>query len=140
MKEKIYTKFDESKEWNPELHYGSTWNMMRNFFKNCYPFKDDFSPTEIKDFYNNIRNGLFHEARVKGDWRIQLSKNHEEEGEIVNDKKGYLRPINYENKVLFRDLFKEYLKRYFERYRKELLQSEELQRAFKRKFDKLCRQ
>lgn len=136
---KIYTKFVESKEWDPDLHYQSSSKIMLNFFRECCPFKGEFTRNEIDDFYNDIRCGLFHEARVKGDWRIQLSTNHEEDGEIIKDKEGNLRPINYENKVLFRDLFTKYLERYFDWYKEELLKNTELQLAFKRKFDQLCR-
>jgi len=73
----------------------------------------------------NVRCGLLHEARTKGDWTIEAS---EPTGKLVS----------VTDKIYYRDNFQDGLLQLIEWYKRVLLTDVEIQKAFIRKFDGLC--
>jgi len=105
--------------------YSSSSGVFVNFLTKRLPFASQFSGDVARDFYGNVRCGLLHEARTKGDWRIW-----------ARDAGG--RIIDPTNKVLFRDNFQEALLAFVAAYGCDLETNPDYQAAFIRKFDDLC--
>ncbi|TKT92662.1 hypothetical protein [Dyadobacter frigoris] len=106
--------------------YDSSEDIFVSFLVNRTPFNTDFNNTTSKDFYKNIRCGLLHEARTKGNWAIWGRSN----SVIVEAKNGKM--------IIYRDNFFESIFTYLDLYKMELLASATLKSAFIRKFDNLC--
>ena len=112
-----------------ENQYISSSGLFTGFLRSEIPFKNYFVSRDIADdFYANVRNSLFHEARTKNGWRI-LAGGASSPPIDVNDKK---------DKIVYRDSLQSAFIQFADRYGKCLPCCDELQRAFIRKFDSLC--
>ena len=96
--------------------------------------KQDNAPFSSMQFYSQVRCGLMHEARTKGSWYINATKN-----DNPLDKK-FIKQKTKGN-VIYRTLFQNALTNYFKDYKSELLKNEkefnQLRRLFARKLDHL---
>lgn len=104
--------------------YSSSKEMFVSFLKNRPPFRATFDETLAKEFYENIRCGLLHEASTKGGWRIRAANNN---GLIINK----------DSKIVYRNNFEIAIREYIESYGRELQGSRERQEAFIIKFNDL---
>jgi len=104
--------------------YSSSKEMFISFLKNRKPFISTFDENLAKEFYENIRCGLLHEASTKGGWRIWATNNN-----------GLL--INKDSKIVYRNNFEIAIREYTEGYGRELQDSPERQEAFIIKFNDL---
>ena len=120
---KLY-KFKRNNKQLGENEYSSSKEMFISFLINRKPFSDIFNETSAKEFYENIRCGLLHEASTKGGWKIRAK----------NDS-GLL--IDEVQKIVYRDNFEAAIRQYIENYGKELEVNKERQEAFIRKFNSL---
>tara|TARA_R110000803_G_scaffold96237_7_gene164357 strand:- start:2378 stop:3019 length:642 start_codon:yes stop_codon:yes gene_type:complete len=120
-----YLDRKSSRKVRPD-EYCDSKRMFVDFLRKQAPFKEVFqTKRDAKDFYKNVRCGLVHEARIKGNWRIR-SKGNSKVAIDVAKKKIYRR--------LLPDLFSDYIAS----YKDQFLLSKALQESFLRKFDYLC--
>jgi hypothetical protein len=111
---------------NPLHEYAKSGAIFEAFLVTRPPFNREFGPVLAHDFYESVRCGVLHEARTKNGWTISAkSKN----GIIVEPKL----------KILYRDNFQAALLDFVEWYKRELPTRRDLQEAFLRKFDSLCK-
>jgi len=96
-----------------------------SFLTRRMSFKDVFTEEFAKDFYQNVRCGLLHEARTKNGWRIWGGSSLQ--GQIVD----------VANKIVHRDNFQTALLAYVADYGRRLPGDATLQAGFLRKFDAL---
>ena len=95
-------------------------------------FSDD-DGTKAKDFYENVRCPLLHEARTKGNWKIIANcPNNDNKIIWVDEKTG--------EKILYRNNLQKAFETYIDEYGKKLTKCKCLQAAFIRKFDNLCKE
>jgi hypothetical protein len=57
----------------PPHEYKNSSDLFCDFLRKTDPFDKLFTKPQVKDFYANVRCGLLHEARTKGDWIIRAS-------------------------------------------------------------------
>jgi hypothetical protein len=96
-----------------------------DFLKNRIPFSNYFTDLSAKNFYENVRCGLLHEARTKNGWTIwAISPN----GSIVDIKK----------KIIYRDDFRKAFDVFIQNYKGDLKTDVDFQAAFIRKFNSIC--
>ncbi|WP_081302869.1 hypothetical protein [Aliivibrio fischeri] len=114
-------KFLQNGERIGEHEYSSSKAVFISFLTSKSPFSEQFNEELATEFYKSIRCGLLHEATTKNDWRIQAQSSNERI--ICNDKK-----------LVFRDNFETGVRKYIDNYCAELIQSQELQQAFIRKW------
>jgi len=92
------------------------------------------TPFSGKLFYSQVRCGLMHEARTKGNWHINATKN-----DNISDTR-FIKQAKKGN-VIYRTLLHFALTRYFKKYKSELLNEDivynNLRRLFARKLDDL---
>lgn len=126
---KLYRYRRKKKDPPLEAHeYSDGKEMFIQFLTTATPFRKTFSDGAVaRDFYENVRCGLLHEARTKKGWRINTRS---ERGLIVD----------HAVKIVWRDELQLALREFISWYRQELARSEALQVAFVRKFDNLCEQ
>jgi len=105
--------------------YSTSGAIFKDFLVRRPPFGREFDQALAKDFYENVRCGVLHEARTKNGWTISASSKN---GNIVEPNR----------KILYRDNFQSALLDFVEWYKRELPVNRELQEAFLRKFDSLC--
>jgi len=96
-----------------------------NFLTKREPFKAMFSPDLAKDFYNNVRCALLHEAMTRNGWVIRTNS----EG-LVEEKDG--------EKRLNRRVFLQEIKNYLKKYRGVVQGSKDRKDAFIRKMKCIC--
>jgi len=89
------------------------------------PFKNVFDPALAKDFYENVRCAVLHEARTKAGWRIW-----------AGGPKSVI--VDGNQRVLYRDNFHEALLVFIDLYRGRVVSDPAAQTAFLRKLDSLC--
>ena len=118
----------------PFLHSESIFE--NHFHKIVHGEKVVNQPFSATEFYNNVRCGLMHEARTKGNWIINAKRRYEGDETIfiIND--------NQKNKIsLDRTILNNQLKTYFSDYLNKIsensIQGENLRRLFARKLDHL---
>ena len=99
----------------------------KDFLKTRDPFKTLIPLALVDSFYNDVRCGLFHEARTKGTWVISSRSS---KGKLVSQSGGQI--------ILFRRQLIPALEEYFVEYHKRLLTNTDTQAALIRKFDFLC--
>ena len=129
-----YTYKSSSDCFIPFLHSESIFENHFHEYKNGKKIVDQpFSATE---FYNNVRCGLMHEARTKGNWVINAKKiyKNEETCFITFDDAEKLIRID-------RTILNKHLRSYFQDYLNSLSEDtkngNELRRFFARKIDHL---
>jgi hypothetical protein len=105
------------------FEYSSSRAIFESFLTTRIPFRDEFTDSVARDFYESVRCGLLHEAQTKKGWRIWAS------GSQI---------IDPGQKILFRDNFQKGLVQFVEDYGIQLQTNKEYQAAFIRKFDSLC--
>jgi hypothetical protein len=101
----------------------------KDFLRNRKPFDTLIPSTVVESFYQDVRCGLFHEARTKGAWFISSSTSHGDA--LISQNGGKI--------TLFRNYLIPALDAYFVQYRERLLSNQATQEAFIRKFDHLCK-
>lgn len=117
-------KFLRKGEELGEHEYSSSKLVFISFLTSKPPFSEQFDDDLAREFYENIRCGLLHEATTKNDWRIWAKSN--DERIVSNDKK-----------IVFRDNFEAGIRKYIDDYCVQLIQNQELQKAFIRKWSSL---
>lgn len=128
----------------PSYEYNGSRDLFVDFLKSASIFEGYFweyiggKKVEIDDlatkFYSDVRCGLMHEARTKGDWLISTSTKIKDDSGIILKKEGV--KIKILRTVLHFSL-KEYLKEYFKKLRTTDNDGEILRRFFGRKLDHL---
>ncbi|NHM07608.1 hypothetical protein G4D82_10275 [Flavobacterium sp. CYK-4] len=127
-----YTRADEC--FIPFLHTEKIFE--NHFFRHEAGEKITDEPFNANEFYNNVRCGLMHEARTKGEWVINARKTY------LQDEKIFIKR-NIEKGVVSidRTILNKLLSEYFESYLTELSAANEhgnnLRRLFARKLDHL---
>ncbi len=106
------------------FEYSSSKAIFESFLTTRIPFRDEFTDSVARDFYEGVRCGLLHEAQTKKGWRIWAS------GSGI---------IDADRKILFRDNFQKGLLQFVKDYGIQLQTNREYQAALIRKFDSLCR-
>lgn len=109
-----------------EFEYDGGKAMFISFLTTAPPFKSVFDDALSKVFYEGVRNGLIHEARTKGGWKIK--KTRPTQGPFVDGL----------TKIVWRDDLQRAFDEFIEWYRAELPKNKDYQQAFIRKFDALC--
>jgi len=99
----------------------------KDFLRTRKPFDRLVPSALVNSFYKDVRCGLLHEARTKGDWYISTAKSN---GVLISQESGKI--------TLFRNQLTPALEIYFEDYQSRLLNDQNTQAAFVRKFDFLC--
>ncbi|ABR60067.1 hypothetical protein GOD90_16820 [Sinorhizobium medicae] len=107
----------------PPHEYKNSRDLFCDFLRRIDPFDKLFTKAKAKDFYANVRCGLLHEARTKGDWIIWASG---------------IPAVDCQRKIVYRDSFQDVIERYIHDYGLALLKEIPLQEAFIRKFDDLA--
>lgn len=151
----MFSAFREGKIFNPnraeklaKYEYSKSRQIFTNFLNTVSIFEDNFwqysigkkiiknQPYNASDFYKDVRCGLMHEARTKGNWIIgptPLTKSVKTERKFItteNDK------IKIHRTVLHYKLL-HYLKKYQNELKRDTVNSEILRRNFARKLDHL---
>jgi len=105
--------------------YSSSKYLFVSFLTTREPFKQHFDTPTAMTFYEDIRCGLLHEARTKGQWRIW---GYSADAKLIDKTR----------KIIFRDNLQLAFQQFIECYRGDLLREPDLKSAFIRKFDSLC--
>ena len=105
--------------------YRKSGKLFEAFLCTREPFKNVFDPTLAKDFYENIRCPLLHEARTRAGWRIW-----------ADGPKSVI--VDGNERVLYRDNLHEALLAFIDLYRGRVVSDPAVQAAFLRKLDSLC--
>lgn len=105
---------------SPENYYYSI-DMFKDFLTRT---QFAFTEAQSKEFYDDVRCGVLHEAKTKHAWRILADSDN---GNILGQEGN--------TKVLYRNDFQEGFKEFIKWYELELPKNEALQRAFVRKMD-----
>lgn len=110
-----------------EYTIGVGGKYFRDFLTTREPFKNHFTPVIAKDFFDNLRCPLLHEARTQAGWYVSSESS---KGKLFEQRGGH--------KVLFRNDLVPALQTYFRDYRGRLVTQLPVQQAFVRKFDHLA--
>ena len=135
--------FDKQKN-GPAYEYRNSCDLYVDFLNSAEIFKDNFFsinkkgikqkdfPFNAKDFYRNVRCGLVHEGKTKGNWAIKASKEKARTERIFIKSNGGA--VN-----LYRSVLHYRLKDYLDSYGEDLARGENasLRRLFGRKLDNL---
>jgi len=108
-----------------KYEYSSSKKIFIKFLSSREPFKNHFTKDSAREFYENIRCGLLHEAQTKNGWVIHGCS---------SDKK----IIDQKQRVVFRNNLQDAFTDFLNIYKHDLLNSTDYQAAFIRKFDSLC--
>jgi hypothetical protein len=128
---KGYTYVYGNSDPNPTTNkYSLSKKLVVEFLETNEPFKSMFSKKgSARDFYKNVRCGLFHEARTKGQWKILVSNPNEPAPDHA---------IDVHKKVIYRDKMQAAFDEFVDWFGKRLCKDSDLKKAFVRKFDSLC--
>jgi hypothetical protein len=107
----------------PPHEYNTSSDLFCDFLRKTDPFGKLFTKRQAKDFYVNVRCGLLHEARTKGNWIIWASGTP---------------AVDCHRKIVYRDSFQTLIEEYVKNYGLELLSDTLLQEAFIRKYNDLA--
>lgn len=132
-----------SNEKNPSTYqYGDCKALYVDFLTTVYPFNSQFSSDSEKikkeakffpadKFYTEVRCGLLHEGKTKGDWTINLKKSNEPKEIFLKKGKNQLK--------IFRTTLLKKIEEYLTAYILELKgkENEVLRKNFARKMDHL---
>lgn len=133
---------------SPKYEYNKSQQMFTSLLRSAKIFKDNFwelnkknkvlidSPFSAKEFYTNVRCGLMHEARTKGNWYITATP----KTKSVKTEKQFL--VSEDGKIkIYRTVLHyrltEYLTDYLVELRKADNDGKELRKFFARKLDNL---
>jgi len=105
--------------------YRKSGKVFESFLCTREPFKNVFDTVLAKDFYENIRCAVLHEARTKAGWRIW-----------ADGPKGII--VDTAQRKLYRNNFHDALLTFIKWYRGRVISDPLIQAAFLRKFDRLC--
>lgn len=105
--------------------YANSGMLFVAFLSTRQPFARGFNAHLARDFYENVRCGLLHEACTKGGWTIHAKS---PAGSVVSAP----------DKIVYRDTFQAALLEFIGWYKMTLPSDIALQEAFIRKFDSLC--
>ena len=127
----------------PKYIYNHSGKMFTDFLLSASIFENNFykknasgatlnDPFNAQDFYTNVRCGLMHEAKTKGNWHINATKKNIEKDKIFLEQDGL------KIKIL-RSVLHYRLKQYLTEYSSDLTQDSNnyLRRLFARKMDNL---
>jgi hypothetical protein len=109
------------------FEYNTSRDVFVDFLSTRVPFRDYFDKNLALEFYTNVRCCLLHEAHIKGGWTIH-AKSH---GEAI---------VERDTRTVYRDNFRDAFNICIADYGKKLLVERELQEAFVRKFDFICKE
>ncbi len=149
----LFAAFREGKNFNhnyskeknpPSYQYGDCQKLYVRFLTNVPPFNSQFSSDSEKlskeanffpanKFYTEVRCGLLHEGKTKGDWTINLKKSNEPKEIFLKNEKNKLKIFRT---TLLRKI-KEYLTAYILELKGKEKQNEILRKNFARKMDHL---
>ena len=121
-----YRFVTKKRELEP-FEYNVSSDIFVGFLSKRIPFSDHFDESLALEFYKNVRCGLLHEAHTKGGWTIWAKSYN-----------GAL--IERDRKTVYRDNFREAFDTCITDYGKRLSFERELQEAFIRKFDFICKE
>lgn len=93
-------------------------------------------PFSAREFYNNVRCGLMHEARTKGNWVINAKKNYQGDETIFISKDDLKNKISIDRTILNKQL-KKYFSDYLDKISQDTPDGNSLRRLFARKLDHL---
>lgn len=138
----------EKKSASPKYEYKESKQMFTSLLRSASIFQDNFwqingngktvidKPFNANDFYKDVRCGLMHEARTKGNWHINATPLDKS----VKNEKVFIVSINGKTKV-YRTILHyrllQYLSNYEDDLRKDSISAEELRKFFARKMDNL---
>lgn len=134
----------EKNKQSPSYEYKGSSELYIDFLNSADIFRDNFftidskgkkqigKPFKADDFYKNVRCGLIHEGKTKGNWTINASKKKVKTEKIFIDIKGDI--IS-----LYRTILHYRLKEYLDSYCIELVSddNQKLRKYFARKLDHL---
>lgn len=129
-KEYFYSCSDT--EYDSRKHYKDSGKIFKKFLRTQPPFSEEFNkdPKLPNEFYVEVRNGLLHEAKLKGKWRIHA---YEHKSDKIIDK------VTYQNRwIIYRANLKKAIYSYLVWYREEVLSNQERRKAFMAKVDSFC--
>ncbi len=107
----------------PPHEYRNSRDLFCDFLRRTAPFASLFTKAQAWDFYGNVRCGLLHEARTKGEWIVWASGSP---------------AVDCQRKIVYRDSFQELIESYIRDYGRALVGNALLQEAFLRKFNDLA--
>lgn len=111
-----------------KFEYSKSRELFIDFLSKRKPFCNEFNEVIANEFYRNVRCGLLHEARTKGEWTIWGSSDDET---LIKKSEGKI--------IIYRNNFHTSLLNFInEIYKNELMNSKNRKKAFLRKFDNLC--
>ena len=133
---------------SPKYEYDKSQQMFTSLLRSAKIFKDNFwelnqknkpvidKPFSAKEFYTNVRCGLMHEARTKGNWHITATPKNKS----VKTEKQFL--VLEDGKIkIYRTVLHYRLTEYLTDYLNELREmnndGNELRKFFARKLDNL---
>jgi hypothetical protein len=105
--------------------YSGSGDIFVQFLSTRQPFATDFTRDTARDFYENVRCGLLHEARTKNGWTIWANSPTQTVANTVD-------------KIVYRNDFQAAIIKFIEWYEQSLRSDAKMQEAFLRKFDSLC--
>jgi len=123
---KTYRRATKKKPIDPDTEYFKSQPLFESFLTKREPFKQHFSQDDLaKEFYENVRCAVLHEAATRNGWKVRIDT------EMLVEKQ--------ENQcVVNRAVFVQAIEEYIERYKQQLVHSIELKKAFIRKFNSIC--
>jgi hypothetical protein len=138
---KIYN--NKLKKTSPTYEYSSSGHLYISFLLTANIFNNVFfsvdangkkmpnSPYSAEEFYSEVRCGLLHEARTKGNWTVNVKKGSKKETRFIEQTKTA--------KKIYRTILHYRLKHYVESYCIDLKQegNKKERRLFARKLDDL---
>lgn len=123
---KTYRRATKEHPLDKTTEYFKSQPLFEMFLTKREPFKQYFSQNGLAtEFYENVRCAILHEAATRNGWKVKIDT-----AELI-EKQGKSLIIN-------RALFVQAIEIYIESYKKELIQSNELKRAYIRKFESIC--
>lgn len=123
-------KYEYSSSSQHFQEFLKTSNLFSSYFNNQSAAKPEF---DSKDFYENVRCSLLHEACTKNDWRINTLSC----GYPNPDKKIFVKEMGGIKRI-FRDVLNQKLTDFLDQYKKEFQTKRESRLYFARKLDHLC--
>lgn len=108
------------------FEYQNSRGLFRDFLMDSHEFQGLFEEAEAKAFYDDVRCGLLHEARTKGNWIIRKQSGQQ----LLEKRDG--------NRILNRTAFYDRVKLWIRRYNEDLKCNHLLRTNFIRKMDDIC--
>lgn len=106
------------------------------FYFDAQNGKIENQPFCARDFYENVRCGLMHEARTKGEWLVNAKINYLGSEKIFITRNNSTGEISIDRNILNTQL-KLYFKNYIDSLRENSNEGNSLRRLFARKLDHL---